>query len=326
MEITTFSKENLNFIKAKNSVGLEITFVDLGASIFSIKYFDEIMTPQVKNIADFKEESVRFGKTIGRVAGRIKDHVYKVDGETYVLSCNEHNNTLHGGHDGIATKKFTQRIFNTTAHTHIVYTYFSKDLESGFPGNALFEVHYIVSEHSAKVKMKLLSYVTKKCPISMTVHTFFNLGDSNLDKLSFKAKCSKYIQPSYEDLVQQEIRDIPPCLDFRKTRKLVDTIDDPLLNKGVIAGYDHYLLFDKPDPEISQMTLSNNRFKLDILTDFEGAVIYSDNGNDTHEVDTSKLNRRRALAIEPQISHLKDPTLRPGDEFDHFITYIFSKK
>ena len=191
--IDTYSVDGVEFVVVKNNVGLEVTFANLGGAIYSIKFHDREMVSQVKDVKDFLGDKVRNGKVIGRVAGRIKGNELKIDKKAYKLADNDNGNVLHGGKEGISTKIFSHRVFSTAEHVHVVYTYFSKAGESGFPGNALFEVHYIVPNNRATVKAKLLSYVSETCPVSMSIHTYFSLGEENLDKLAMKIRAKKYL-------------------------------------------------------------------------------------------------------------------------------------
>lgn len=312
--IDTYSIDGVEFVVVKNNVGLEVTFANLGGAIYSIKFHDREMVSQVKDVKDFLGDKVRNGKVIGRVAGRIKGNELKIDKKAYKLADNDNGNVLHGGKEGISTKIFSHRVFSTAEHVHVVYTYFSKAGESGFPGNALFEVHYIVPNNRATVKAKLLSYVSETCPVSMSIHTYFSLGEENLDKLAMKIRAKKYLDINPEDLILGQEKDITPCLDFTKTKPVVRDIKDPSINKGRLNGYDHCFIFDKVDEELSQVKIENGKYRIDVYTDFDAAVVFIDN------------KKYRGIAVEPQKNPSKELLLSRNDEFSHFIRYEFSKK
>lgn len=322
--ISKMNSNGMEFLTVTNNKNLKIIFNNLGASIYCIYFDDVIMTPQVKNERDFLNEDVRFGKNIGRVAGRIPNHTLVIDGKSYNLSCNERTNTLHGGHDGIATKFFNSIVETEAEFINIKYTYLSKDGESGFPGDAFIKITYKVSKNSNDIKIIFNVTTTKTCPISLTTHTFFNLGDENLDGLYLFVNSKKYVKASYETLVQEETLSIPDCLNFNKSRKLIETINDPLLNKGILAGYDHYLLLEETDKP--QIVLENSRYKLEINTDYNSSVFYSDNFVDSYKLNNSFRSQRRGLAIEPQISCMDNLLLQPNKEYNKYIKYSFSKK
>ena len=324
--IDTYKEEGIEFTKITNNVGLSVTFSNYGAAIFSINYLGEEMTFGPKDVKDFLREDVYNGKAIGRVAGRIKGDTIKIGNKSYKLYPNEGKNVLHGGKGALSSKYFSTRIFSTQEHVHVVYTYFSTSLESGFPGNALFEVHYIVHNDIPRVKVKLLSYVTEKGPVSMTSHTYFSLGESNLDNLSLQINASKYLEINPEDLLLGKMSDVPSYLDFRSMKPIMKDINAPELNKGKLNGYDHSFVLDKVTEEIPQVVVEGPKFKVDIYTDFDSVVIYTDNLDQKFVASNSKDKIRRGIAVEPQPCQGFQHYLSRGDEFDHYIRYEFSKK
>ena len=121
------------FVVIKNE-HLEVTLCTLGASIYRIIYDgkDMVLTPKDKN--DFFKSNIYYGKTIGRVCGRIEAKPF--------LNINPQDNergvSLHGGCDGLSTKEFSVDAKPTFAEFH----YLSKDGEAGYPGNLILRVRY----------------------------------------------------------------------------------------------------------------------------------------------------------------------------------------
>lgn len=325
-KLNNYKKHGVEFVEVTNNVGMKVTFSNLGASIYSIEYMGELMTSQVSNVEDFLKTNVYNGKALGRVAGRIKNGELKIGNKTFKLVPNEGKNVLHGGEDSLSHKLISARVFATTEHIHVVYTYFSKAGEAGFPGNALLEVHYIVSNNKPKLKIKLLSYVTEKCPISMSVHTYFSLGESNINNMKMQINSSKYLKINSKSLLVGEPLDVPSCLDFRQEKPILQDIKDPLLNEGRLCGYDHTLLLDEVRDDVPQIVLENDKYKVNIFSDFNAVNIYSDNYEDKIAHDNSKDLSRRGMAIEPQLDPSKKMLLDMHEEFDHYIRYEFSKK
>lgn len=325
-KINSYKKDGLEFLEITNNVGMVVTFTSFGGALYSIKLNGEYMTYQAKEVEDFKKENIFNGKCLGRVAGRIKGDKLVIGSKKYKLHANEDGNVLHGGVNAISTKTFSQRVFNTTGHVHVVYTYFSTNGEAGFPGNALFEIHYIVSDDLAKIKVKLLSYVTEKCPISMTSHTYFSLGEGNLKNTSLKINASKVLDINPNDLILGNEMSVPSYLDFRKAKPVLKDIDNKAINVGKLKGYDHAYIFDEVDDEIPQVVMENDKYRLNVFTDFDSTLIYTDNLDLGFEADNSKEKTRRGIAIEPQCNPSKDLILARGDEFSYFVRYEFEKK
>lgn len=77
---------------------------------------------------------------IGRVANRIGDARFTLNGKTYELYANNGKNHLHGGKEG-----FDKKIFDVTPlENGLRFHYLSKDGEEGYPGNLnlLCNVHF----------------------------------------------------------------------------------------------------------------------------------------------------------------------------------------
>ena len=317
---------HLAFIKVVNGVGLTVIFCSLGASIFSIDYLGEKMTYNPKNIRDFLRKNVYHGKTIGRVAGRIKDSKIVIKNKTIKLASNEGVNTLHGGKGAISEKAFKHLIKKYDDKVQILFSYLSRDCEAGFPGDARIEICYTIYNKEAKIDIDLSCKVSETCPISLTNHSYFCLAEHNINNLSLYVNASQFIEMNPINLVMERAKEVPSFLDFRSLKPLINDIDHKEMNVGMLKGYDHFLLLDKQEDEKPQISLENSKFRLDIFTDFDGVVIYTDNYDPKFKANNSKEKIRRGIAIEPQLNSLGDRLLNKNELFKHYITYRFEEK
>ena len=94
MFIEGFFVNNQSFIKVTNNDDFEVVLSSNGASIYSIK-LDNVFLTQT-HISKELHKKGYLGKTIGRVANRIKGNTILVQGVEYKLESNEGPNTLHG--------------------------------------------------------------------------------------------------------------------------------------------------------------------------------------------------------------------------------------
>lgn len=320
--IKSYKENGLEFIQVSNKLGLEVTLCSLGAAIFSIGFLGDFMTYNPKNSQEFLRKNVYHGKTIGRVAGRITGDRITIDDKTFILNANEGNNVLHGGNGGLSEKVFSAQTYADDKGSHVVYSYLSKDGESGFPGDASFEVHYLVPNSDASLTVEFKCKVSKKCPISLTNHSYFCLGENNINNLKLKIDASKYILMNNNDLTLKEAAPVPSFLDFRSFKSLVQDIDSKEINNGKLSGYDHVMLLD----EDGEVALEGTKYKLDITTDLDTIVFYTDNYDAGFEANNSKDKLHRGIALEPQLNPLKDRILKPDEEYKHYIKYSFQSK
>ncbi len=321
--INKYKENGLEFIQVENNKGLTITLCSLGAAIFCIDFLGEKMTYSPKNTQDFLRKNVYHGKTIGRVSGRITGNKITIDDKTFTLEENENGNVLHGGENGLSTKTFESQIIQEEQKTQVIFSYISKDGESGFPGNVVVEINYFIYNNENKITIEFKCKTDKKCPISLTNHSYFCLGDSNINNLSLLINASKYILMNNDDLTLLGEEIVPPCLDFRNEKPLIQDINAKQINEGKLRGYDNIFLLDKVKSTQPIVTLKNSKFKLDITTDFDAVVIYSDNYDANFIANNSDERIRRGLAIEPQLNPMKDRLLKPGDIYKHYISYQF---
>jgi aldose 1-epimerase len=121
-----------------------------------------------------------FGAITGRVAGRISDAAFTLDGNTYRLARNDPPNHLHGGVEG-----FDKRLWHATpvdredGAPSLRLSYHSPDGEEGYPGNVHVAVTYTVTNHNVFL-IETEAVSDRITPLSLTHHSYFNLaGESS---------------------------------------------------------------------------------------------------------------------------------------------------
>ena len=322
--IKEYLENNLKFIKVSNS-DLTITFCDLGASIYSIKFKDKEMLLTPKNLEDYSKNNIYHGKSVGRTANRIKGDVIKIDGETYKLEENEFGNTLHGGADGLNSKTFKYKVSESKSSTKVVFSYTSKDGESGFPGKLKTQITYKIAKERPEFRIDFKASSNKPTLCDLTNHSYFNLGEESVKPLSLKILSSQYLLTTSDELLPLEMKDVFEELDFRSFKRIKKELKSSQIKQGKANGYDHYLLFDEISKK-PQIVLKSKDVKLKICTDFEGVQIYSDNYEDEIEYLNTKEKVNRGIAIEPMDNYLNRKVLKPGEKYARFIKYKFSAK
>ena len=117
-----------------------------------------------------------FGAITGRVAGRIANAAFELDGMTYQLARNDPPNHLHGGVCG-----FDKRIWDATpveradGAPSLRFAYYSADGEEGYPGNVRAAVTYTVTDDNVfLIETEATTDLTT--PLCLTHHSYFNLA------------------------------------------------------------------------------------------------------------------------------------------------------
>ena len=325
MKINYSRLGEIPIIEADNGLGLKVYFSSYGASIYAIYFDGKIMTLTPKNAKGFARGDIYYGKTIGAIAGRVKNGKVIINDKEYQITPNEGGNALHGGDYAVSKFLFAGKITNNnnTAFS-IRYVFKKKKMKDGLPGNIEYIISYYLSANDNQLIIDLRAIPSEDTPISLTNHSYFCLGDENINNLLLTIPASKFISPDEKELIMKDIRDVNEIMDFRKKKPITRDINDDYLMNSRTKGYDHFfLLDDNKEPII----LENSKYKLEITSDMDGTIIYSDNYEDGCDVVNTKTNLiHRAVAIEPEDSPLKDHIIKKGDMYHKQITYKFFKK
>lgn len=313
MKVRTYKHSKIEFIEAQLN-HFTVTLCSLGASIFEIKSGSDYLTLTPENIDDFCRLNLYHGKTIGPVANRIKNSTIKIGKKLYEFEPNEGPNLLHSGIKGLSNQIFEVKYTVNNGVLLVKYRRFVRHLSDGFPGNRAFEITYQISEiDDLKIRLNFDVKSDKKTLLRLTNHCYFNLGEFEVEKLRLKFKASKYIFPDDFDLCPLSIKTVPNYLDFSNGNSLSKAVNNENLCLVKAKGLDHYLFFDdKP------LTLDSLKYSLDIVTDFDGVQLYSDNYEDNISYRGTKKVSHRALAVEPSDSNL---TNNPTNNYHRFIEY-----
>lgn len=324
MEIKTYIKEGLTFIIVSNSKGFTTTLSNLGASIFSITKNDTYLTLTPMDVSTFKERFIYHGKTIGRVANRIENGEITINKKKYKLDINERSKTLHGGKEGFSNQLFDYEIINNIEECKVVFHYFSKDGEGGFPGDVDTRVTYTFLDNKNEINLLFEARSNKDTLLALTNHTYFTLGSDSINNLKLRINADKYVYPNPKDLIPLRELSVNGVMDFRNEKYINKDIDNPFLDDGLIKGYDHHYIFNNEDTKHPQATLENDKYRLDIYTDFSGMQIYTDNAFDNIKWFGTSNKKRRAIALEPQDSTLDRKVLVKNELYTRFIRYCFN--
>ncbi|QGK74253.1 aldose epimerase family protein [Flavobacterium sp. SLB02] len=160
----------------QNKTGMQVQLLTYGAAITNIVTADKYgkMSSVVlgfDSIAHYagKENSL-MGSTVGRVANRIANKKFTLDGHEYTLSSD-----IHGGVNGFDKRIWKSKEISKKNELSVEMTYFSKDGEEGFPGNLAVSVTFTLKNNN-DVVIDYKATTDKATPLVLTNHTYFNLS------------------------------------------------------------------------------------------------------------------------------------------------------
>lgn len=330
MIIASREEENTKLLSLTNAVGLSLTLSSFGAGIYEIRYDGKPMTIAEKDVALYLRSSGYFGKTVGRIAGRVKNGILLYRGKTYQLGINDGKNSLHGGPMGLSFQPFRQTIVEEKDSTSVLYSYLSKDGEMGYPGAVDFLVRYRIYEKEPTIEITLSALSDAPTPINMTTHTYFNLGGAK-DILSHTLYIKASETASYDgEMVPIGRERVRNCTDFRVPKPIGKDICDPSIYLPATRGYDHGYYLDKHGYEEKVCSLSSGTYRLDLYTDAPCLQAYSDNypRKGTPLNNGNPETENAAIALEPvgYPGDYESMTAEAGKKKEVHIAYRFSRE
>lgn len=209
------------------------------------------------------------GALIGRVANRIENAAFCLNGKQYRLEANEHGNCLHSGGANYAGRNFTvaDRGQNWAALQLL------DDETGGFPGKSTLTVTYTLTESGA-LETVYEFFSEEDTPVSLTNHGYFNLsGGKEKDILKHKMKLNtEFYTPVRNNRIPTgEIRHVRGTkLDFTSCRLLSEVLDGQFgLDHNFVLGRDYGLAGELWDDYSGR--------KMEVYTDCPGIQIYTGN-------------------------------------------------
>ena len=126
------------------------------------------------NLDQYLQGHPYFGCTVGRVANRIAQGKFSLDGQLYSLALNNGPNHLHGG-----LKGFDKVLWHAEPQPRqsVKFTYASADGEEGYPGR--LEVTVVITlTDSDELRIDYTALTDRPTPVNLTNHSYFNLAGS----------------------------------------------------------------------------------------------------------------------------------------------------
>lgn len=151
---------------------LEIEVFSYGATLRTFSHRGTDVTLGYDTLEPYLGRHPFFGSTVGRVAGRIGDGTFDLDGQRYELEPNEPPamvNHLHGGKTGWDMKVWDAQVDGEAVRFSLV----SPDGDNGYPGRVEASVTYRLDERGLQLDYEATT--DAPTPIAPTNHAYFHL-------------------------------------------------------------------------------------------------------------------------------------------------------
>jgi aldose 1-epimerase len=317
---------------------LRVRITDFGGRMVSVEAPDrhghrEHVLLGFDSVTAYLTKSASFGTLLGRYANRIAGASFSLDGQTWTLSKNSGENTLHGGAVGFDKLAWTVVAAVSEPTPRLVLSHVSPDGDQGFPGELSVEATYQL--HGDALSLTFEARTTKPTVVNLSVHPYFNLsGPGDVLGHEVTIAADAFLPTDAAQIPTGEIRSVTGTpFDFRQPTLLDARIrqPDPQLFHGL--GYDHCFVLgtDASKPAVRVHDSKSGRV-LEVYTNQPGVQMYTANKlTGAFAGHGGVIYRQSAgLALEPQDfpnapHHPNFPStvLRPGEVYRRYMRYRF---
>jgi aldose 1-epimerase len=258
--------------------GFKVSILNYGGIIWEISTPDKDgnFANVVKQHPSFDPENPgHLGAITGRIAGRISNAQFQLEGKLYQFSANNNQHLLHGGKNALDKKIWSvKKLANG-----IELSYFSPDGENGFPGNVEFKVSYLITQ-DWQLTIQSEAHSDKTTPINLTNHSYFDLtateSDGGRQLLRLDSDYFGEIDANVAFTNHLSSVDGTP-FDFRHAKAINQEIhaNNPQLKNG--NGYDHPFVLNHSSVDSIHLYDPVSERNLKVQTSEPVVVIYTAN-------------------------------------------------
>lgn len=277
-----------------------------------------------------------FGATIGRVANRITDAAFTLDGIEYPLTPNDGPNHLHGGIRGFDKKVWEPEPALSEEGASVRFRLTSPAGDEGYPGRLEASVRLTLTARSELI-LEYEARSDRATPVNLTHHSYFNLagagaGDIGEHRLTLRA--GHYLPVDEQRIPTGQVAAVEGSpYDFRTGRSMGERRGDLAL-----GGYDHNFVLDPasaPDRpglrRAAEVVEPQSGRALHVATSEPGMQFYDGNMLDgTIEGMGGAYSRFGGFTLEAQgfpdaVHQPRFPSvvLRPGEVYRQRTVYRF---
>ncbi len=282
-----------------------------------------------------------FGANAGRVANRIANARFTLDGKEYtVTKPDDGPHTLHGGKVGFDKKFWRGSPFLGTTGPGVNFTYVSPNGEEGYPGRLSVALSYTLTDNNELV-IEYRATTDKPTLCNLAHHSYFNLaGHDSGTILGQEAQIfAKNYTPGDDTLIPtgkiEPVAGTP--FDFTKPKEMGKDLQKA---GGKPVGFDLNFVLDKGStvtPELAaRVTDPKSGRVMEVYTTEPGLQFYTGNFLDGSNVGKggAAYKQYNGFCMEaqkfpdsinkPDWKEKSNPVLRPGETYRQTTIYRFS--
>ncbi|NLG53039.1 MAG: galactose mutarotase [Clostridiales bacterium] len=333
-----------DLFELKNKNGMIVGITNIGAAIVSItvpdrggSFADVVLG--YDSAEKYLTKGAYHGVCVGRVANRIEDARFELNGREYNLKPNyEGRHMLHGGETGLDTRLFAAALLNQNT---LELSCVLPDGEDGFPGEVALTVLYTLTDENA-LSLRFIATCDSDTVINLINHAYFNLNGHDSGSITdheLMIFSDKYTPLNDAGMVYGEIRSVEPEMDFRNPKKIGRDIDSDFKQLKIAGGYDHNYMLDAAGGDLTHAAGVYEEVSgraMDVYTNSPAILLYTGNHLDKHRVSGKGgvyYKSRGGFCLETNFppnalkyKTLPQPILRRGEVYDYTTLFKFGVK
>ena len=337
--------EQVEAVCLTNANGMLVRIISYGASIQSVCVADRTggfadVTAGYATLGEYVEQPQFFGSTVGRVANRLADGRFTLNGKIYSVPANDGPHSLHGGVAGFDKVNWAV-IGCDEDDLSVTLQHISPDGDQGYPGTLTVTATYSLNESNA-LTVRYHATTDTTTIVNLSNHAYWNLGGEGsaygaMDhKLTIHA--DHYLPVDAGLIPTGERRRVDDsAFDFRQPTEIgirVREAEDEQIGFG--RGYDHNWVIGEDVSEqprlMAQLEDPRSGRTMTLLSNQPGLQFYSGNFFDgTTSGKAGKFYRMGdAIALEPQQfpdapnqPSFHSIVLQPGHTYSNIIIWRF---
>lgn len=322
--------KDVYLFRISNAYGHYVELTNYGATLVNVEVPDKdgklgSVILGYDGLQGYVNDTYYIGSTIGRVANRIGNASFTIDGNECHAEKNDGENSNHGGFAG-----YHQRVFNFELSNDAVYmTLVDEDGTGGYPGTLNLKVTFTWNDDN-ELYIGYEAETDKPTIASFTNHAYFNLSDSNSLITDHRLNISSgwYLENDKNNLPTGKIFiDTDGFINGRRVGEILDTA------RPIESGLNRYFTFLDQNTERAQAELYDTATgrELKVYTSYPGIMVYTAQYLNTIGRGKHAYKPFAAVCLECQhypdgINHQYFPSaiLKPGQQYNEFIKFSFN--
>ena len=315
-----------------NDRGTEVRILDYGCILQSLTVLGIDVVLGFDTLAEYVADDSHFGAVVGRVANRISEGMFRLNGNSYQLAINAAPNHIHGGFRGFDRYRWDARIEGEA----LVLSRTSPEGEEGYPGELHVQVTYELTDQNI-LRITYDAVPEEDTILNLTSHGYFNLNGQGSGTAA-----DHVLQIHANEFTENDVCSVPTGrislvegtpFDFRNPARISSRIEDehPQIRYG--KGYDINFVLDGKGTFARAATMVGDRTGLGmtVFTDRPGLQLYTANHLGERPGKGGAVYRSRdAVCLETQgfpdaVNHKNFPSVivRGGETYHSVTEYRF---